>query len=150
LINVGARSASTDPNPFGNITGSLAIGAQLSMNFFDTFNTYTSVRDAKYEESRLAADRRRVARVVESDVRFAHAHLERLYGKRTPLTAVRDVARDNLAILEARYQNGEALMIEFLDAAVELVNAELALADLEAQLALSWLELQAALGNVVG
>jgi outer membrane protein TolC len=73
-----------------------------------------------------------------------------LVARRAPLVAARDIARDNLKILESRYQNGDALVLEFLDAQVDLVNAERDLADLTAQLQLAWLELAASLGRVVG
>ena len=41
------------------------------------------------------------------------------------------MARDNLTILEARYKNGDALVIEYLDAQIDLANAELQLADVD-------------------
>jgi outer membrane protein TolC len=64
--------------------------------------------------------------------------------------AARDVARDNLTIIEGRYKNGDALIIEYLDAQIELVNAEQNLVDVTALLQLQWYELQAALGFTVG
>ncbi len=120
------------------------------MNFFDTFNTWTGMKDALYEEDRLLAEKRRALRVVDADVRTAHAKLLHLYGRRAPLVAGLVVARDNVKILEARYQNGDALILEFLDAQNELTQAELQLADVSAQLHLAWLELEASLGQVVG
>ena len=60
------------------------------------------------------------------------------------------MARDNLTIVEGRYKNGDALIIEYLDAQIDLANAELNLADVTAQLQLQWYELQAALGYIVG
>jgi outer membrane protein TolC len=71
-------------------------------------------------------------------------------GRRAPLISAREVARDNLSILEARYKNGDALVIEFLDAQNDLTTAEQQLADATAQLYLSWLELEASLGKVLG
>ena len=59
------------------------------------------------------------------------------------------VARDNLVILEARYQNGDALVIEFLNAQVDLTDAEIQLANVTAQLRQAWLELDAALGRIL-
>lgn len=150
LSSLGASSASSSANPFAGVAGNLTLGAQLTMNFFDTLNTYTSVKDARYEEARLASEQRRWTRVVEADVRQAHAHLERLYEQRPPLVEARALAQDNVTILRARYGNGEALIIELLDAEIDQTNAELRVVDLDAQLQLAWIELQAALGNVVG
>jgi outer membrane protein TolC len=64
--------------------------------------------------------------------------------------AARDVARDKLTNIEGRYKNGDALIIEYLDAQIELVNAEQNLVDVTALLQLQWYELQAALGYTVG
>ena len=73
-----------------------------------------------------------------------------LYAQRAPLLKARDVARDNLTIVENRYKNGDALIIEFLDSQIDLEGAERLLADLTAQLQLAWLELDASLGKIVG
>ncbi len=146
----GAYAVNTSANPFTNLAMNITLGATLSMNFFDTLNTYTNTRDAKYEEARLHEEQRRVGKVVDANVRVAHAHLIQLFDQRTPLLQAREVANDNLKILEARYKNGDALVIEFLDAQVDLANAELNLADVTAQLKLAWLELEAALGKTVG
>jgi outer membrane protein len=137
-------------NPFSNLAGNLTLGLSLNMNFFDTLNTWTATRDARYEEARLWEEKRRQERVVESDVRIAHAKLQHLYERRAPLLALREVARDNLGILEARYKTGDALIIEFLDGQNDLVNAEQQLVDVAAQLETGWLELEAALGRTVG
>ena len=118
--------------------GNLTLGARLTMNFFDTLNTYTATGTrATRSSSAAGAAPRRAAR------RRRRAHrrtpsLTKLYERRAPLTGARDVARDNLTILEARYKNGDALVIEFLDAQIDLANAELQLADVTAQLQLAW------------
>jgi outer membrane protein len=137
-------------NPFANTSGSLTLSIGATYNFFDTLHTWTATRDAAYEEARLHEEERRALRLVESDVRLAHAKVNHYWSTRAPLAAARDVARDNATILEARYKNGDALVIELLDAQVALVDAERALADVSAQLKLAWLELDAALGHVVG
>ena len=150
-IETGANvPASTAANPFASMVGSFTAGAVLTVNLFDTFNTYTSSRDAEYEERRLVEDVRRSARLVDADVRVAHATLLELYAKQKSLATAREVSRDNLRILESRYRNGDALVIEYLDAQIELANVETQLADVSGQLQLQWLELQAALGHIVG
>jgi outer membrane protein TolC len=149
-VGTGARSLSSVANPFSNLSGNFTAGAQLTMNFFDTLNTYTSTGDAHYLEEVQQQELRRFERLVDGDVRAAHAILVKLYARRAPLVAARDVAADNLKIVEARYKNGDALIIEYLDAEIDLANAELQLADVTAQLQLQWYELQAALGFTVG
>ncbi len=146
----GSRSLSSATNPFADIAGNLTLGVTLSMNFFDTLNTWTSSRDARYEEARLIEEKRRAVRVVDSDVRFAHAKVLHLYDRRVPLVEARDVASDNLKILEGRYKNGDALVIEYLDGQNDLTTAEQQLVDTTAQLQQAWLELDASLGKIVG
>lgn len=151
-FNVGtqARSLTSAANPFDNLSGNFTGGVQLSMNFFDTLNTYTATGDAHYLEEIDKQEVRRFERLVDGDVRGAYEVLKKLYARRAPLIAARDVARDNLTIVEGRYKNGDALIIEYLDAQIDLANAELNLADVTAQLQLQWYELQAALGFTVG
>src|SRR5204863_288368 len=102
----GSRNLSNATNPFADITGNLTLGVTLSMNFFDTLNTWTLSRDARYEESRLLEEKRRALRVVDADVRTAYAKVQHLYDRRVPLVEAREVAGDNLKILEGRYKNG--------------------------------------------
>lgn|GEM_PF-3872725 len=146
----GVRGLSDSANPFANISGNFTAGLTLSMNFFDMLNTWTAQKDAKYEEARLLEDERRVRRIVDGDVRAAHAKLERLYGRRAALIEAGLVAADNLKIIESRYKNGDSLVIEYLDGQTELAQTELDLADNTAQLQLAWLELAASLGKIVG
>jgi outer membrane protein TolC len=152
VLNIASNTRTSAPsaNPFSNLSGAFYGGANLTMNFFDTFNTYTATGDARYQEEINRQELRRFERLVDSDVRGAYATLLKLYAQRTPLTQARDVARDNLTIVEGRYKNGDALIIEYLDAQIDLANAELSLASVTAQLQLQWYELQAALGFTVG
>jgi outer membrane protein len=142
--------SSNNPNPFDNLAGNLVLNLTLTQNFFDMLSTWTAHRDARYEFDRLREEQRRFGRLVESEVRVTQARVQRLFQRRAPLVEAREVARDNLKILEARYKNGDALVFEYLDGTVDLINAEQSLADVSAQLKLAWLELDASLGRVVG
>ena len=152
VFNIASNTRTNSPsaNPFSNLSGAFYGGAALTMNFFDTLNTYTATADAHYQEEINRQEVRRFERLVDGDVRGAYAILLKLYARRAPLIAARDVARDNLTIVENRYKNGDALIIEYLDAQIDLANAELNLADVTAQLQLQWYELQASLGYIVG
>jgi outer membrane protein TolC len=66
------------------------------------------------------------------------------------LAEAREIARDNLAILAARYKNGDALIIEYLDGQNDLLTAEQQVVDVNTQLQQAWLELDASLGRIVG
>lgn len=144
---IGARDANSSANPFSNITGSVFLGATLNLNLFDTLNTYTQVRDARLEYKRLAAEEQRIGRVIESDVRVLHARLLHLYSMREPLLKSRDIAADNLAILEKRYRIGDAMVLDLIDGAVELLNIEINLTNQEATIAQTWGELFLAAGR---
>ena len=152
-FNVAQRRATSPRRPTRSPTprATSRWARQLTMNFFDTLNTYTATGDAHYVEELNEQELRRFERLVDADVRTAHrATCIKLYARRVPLTGARDVARDNLTIIEGRYKNGDALIIEYLDAQIDLANAELQLADVTAQLQLQWYELQASLGFTVG
>jgi outer membrane protein TolC len=149
-IGTGARDVSSAANPFSGLSGDLTLGASLNYNFFNMLTDYTTTRDAKYEVTRLLAEERRAARAVDADVLAARARVQRFYTRRGPLQEAVNIARDNAKILEARYKNGDALVIELLDAQVELSTAESSLVDVEAQLELAWLELRAAMGEQLG
>lgn len=147
---LGSRSANDNPNPFTNVTGSLFLGASLTLNLFDTLNTYTAVRDARYEVARLEQEQRRLGRLVEADVRTVNARLLKLYATRQPLQRTAELARDTLDIIERRYRNGDALILDFLDAELDLLNAEIDLANSTALIASTWGELWAATGRIPG
>ncbi|MFO0577925.1 MAG: TolC family protein [Polyangia bacterium] len=146
---IGARNANSSANPFENITGSVFVGGTVSINLFDTLNTYTAVRDARLEHRRLLAEERRVGRLVESDVRVLHARLVKLYSTREPLLRSREIARDNLSILERRYKSGDVVILDLIDAAVELITAEINLTNQAATIAQTWGELYLAAGRLV-
>jgi outer membrane protein len=143
-------SLANDPNPFANTSLGVLFGATLSINLFDTLNTMTAVRDARYVVSQQEQEERRLGRLVEADVRTTHARLLRLYGARAPLLQTIDLARDTRAIIERRYKNGDATILDFLDAEVELLSSALELADSSAAIAQTWGELRAATGRTPG
>ncbi len=150
LAGVGSRAVFASTNPFSNTAGDFQVGATLSINLFDTLNTYTAVKDAEYEQSRLAEEIRRVGRVVESDVRTARARVLHLHQVRSRLAPAEAVARDNVEIIQKRYENGEALVFELLDTEIELLDVERRIADTTSELQLAWLELDASLGSIIG
>jgi outer membrane protein TolC len=111
-------------------------------------NTWTSVRDARLDHKRLGEEERRIGRAVETDVRTLHARILHYYGMREPLVRTRDIARDNLDITERRYKNGDVAILDFIDAQVELLNAEINLANSAASIAQTWGELYLATGRL--
>ena len=67
-ISSGASNPNNAANPFGGLSGALTAGATLTMNFFDTLNTYTATADAHYLEEIDRQEVRRFERLVDADV----------------------------------------------------------------------------------
>ena len=124
LAGAGNRAVLASANPFGNIVGDLQLGAVLSLNVFDTLNTWTAVKRERIEAARLGQERERIARLVDTDVKTAHAKLLRLIKLIDKLSVAREIALDNVQITETRYQDGEAIVLELLEAQLELFDIE--------------------------
>lgn len=150
VAGAGSNAVFISSNPFRGMAGDFQIGAVLNFNIFDTLHTWTAVKDANYRLLRLTADIEAAERVVESEVRTARAKVDHYREVRAKLQPAEDVARDNVSIMQKRYENGEALIFELLDAELELLDIERQLTDAAAELQLAHLELDASLGNIVG
>lgn len=98
LAGANASAVFGTADPFNNLAGDLQLGLTLSINLFDTFNTYTAVKDARYEASRLAQESVRVGRVIDAEVRVARANVVRFLGLIAQLEEARALARDNVTI----------------------------------------------------
>jgi outer membrane protein len=150
LAGVGTRQVFGTANPFDNMAGDFQVGATVSINLFDTLSTHTAVKDAEYEEARLGAEAQRAERIVEAEVRAARAKVAHHHRVRARLLPAEQIARDNVRIIQRRYENGEALVLELLDSEIELLNVERQLADTVTELQLAWNELDGSLGAVIG
>lgn len=150
LAGSGARAVSGSENPFANIRADVQLGLTLSINLFDTLHTHTAVREANYQLQELDLEQRKIALRIESEVRVAQAKIIHRRSVMDRLGPAQDLARDNLSIIQRRYESGEALIFELLDAERELLDVDRQLAETSAELRLAWLELQAATGSIVG
>jgi outer membrane protein len=146
----GAVLAGQPANPFANTATAFVIGGTLSINLFDMLNTRTAVQDARYQVGLQEQEERRLGRLVELDVRTAHTRLLKLYRSREALLSAVTLARDTLDIVERRYKNGDALILDFLDAQFDLFNTESDVVDSTVAIALTWGELEAATGRIPG
>jgi outer membrane protein TolC len=150
LAGSGARGVSASENPFANVRADVQLGLTLSINLFDTLHTHTAVRQANYELQQLDLEQRKTALRIEAEVRGAEAKILHRRSVMDRLGPAQDLVRDNLGIIQRRYESGEALIFELLDAERELLDVERQLAETSAELRLAWLELQAATGSIVG
>ncbi len=67
---------------------------------------------------------------------------------REPLQRSRQLARDNLSILERRYRSGDVAILDLIDAAADLVTQEVNLANQAATISQTWGELYLAAGRL--
>jgi outer membrane protein TolC len=147
---IGARQLHISPNPVAGVVGDVQAGLRLTLNIFDGLRTTQAVQDAEHLERIAAADVQAVSRDVDRATRVARARARGLVERRAVLLRARDVAQDNLAIVERSYQNGDALFVDLLDANLAAADTEREIADIDAQLTLAALELQLARGRVPG
>lgn len=147
LAGAGNRAVYISANPFAQMAGDVQVGLTLAVNLFDTLNTHTKVKDARLEASRLAAALERADRGVEEEVRAARARVARFARLLETLGEAEALARDNLKISLERYEDGSALLLELLDAELELLDVERRRADTRSELALAAFELEAATGG---
>ena len=146
LAGAGNRAVLASANPFGGMVGDIQLGVQISLNVFDTLNTYTSVKSARIEAARLFEERGRIEQQVDTEVRTAHAKVMRLVQLVATLDGALEIANDNVQITETRYQDGEGLVLEVLEAQLELSNIERQRTDAVVELMTARAELDAAVG----
>jgi outer membrane protein TolC len=134
--------------PQEQLFANLSAGIRLQWTIFDTLTTWATVRDAEYQQARYEADRVRAGVVIDTDVKAAHARLARTLAQKPPLVESVKVARDNLEIIRKRYEAGDALVIELLDAQVQLLRSESDLVDNAVAIATATAELASAQGRL--
>ena len=147
LAGAGNRAVLSNANPFGSMVGDVQLGVNLSLNVFDTLNTWTSVKSERIEAERLAQEYMTIRQQVETNVRESHAQLSRLVELVISLKDALAIAQDNVQITETRYQDGEALVLELLEAELELADIERQRTEALVQLMTARAEVSAAVGR---
>ncbi|MFO0728929.1 MAG: TolC family protein [Myxococcota bacterium] len=150
IPGVGSRSVSGSANPFADVRADLQLGLSVSINLFDTLHTKNQVDQAKLEVERRQTEARSLDREVEREVKEAVAAVAHLDGLLRGLAPAKALAQDNLEIIQKRYENGEALVFELLDAEIDLLGIERQLTEASAERTLAELLLQAATGAPLG
>jgi outer membrane protein TolC len=154
MLQLFAHADLQNSNPFiqglsqDDLSANFYGGAQLQWTFFDTLSTWAQVRDAEYQRARLQADETRLRFTIEADVRSAHAELVKAIAQRAPTQRALDVARETVDLLRARYRAGDALVIELLDAEMQLLRSESDLVDNAIAIARAEAELAGAQGKL--
>lgn len=147
LAGAGSRAVFGSANPFEGMAGDFQVGAVLSINLFDTLNTHTSVKYARFEEARRSRECDQVQRGIDREVRVARARVQRFFARATHLKEAERVSRENVDVNRRRYESGEAMVFELLDSEIELKAVERQRAEVEAEWTVAGIELSAAIGD---
>jgi len=100
------------------------VGARVDLNVFDGLANRARVNAARQAETRTAAERERIARRIEVDVRGAVARVTTARARETAGRAALTQARERQRIIRDRYDVGLATVTDVLRAAEAVFDAE--------------------------
>jgi outer membrane protein TolC len=109
---------------FGNQQSSWVVGAQVQLNLFRGFADSARVTEARHAQARAAAERERVERTIEVEVRAAMARLTAARAREDAGRAALAQARESQRIIRDRYESGLATVTDVLRAAEATLEAE--------------------------
>jgi outer membrane protein TolC len=109
---------------FDDKESSWLIGAQVHLNLFRGLADKSRIAEARHAESRAAAERERVLREIEVDVRAATARLAAARARQDAGRAALAQARESQRIIRDRYDSGLATITDVLRAAQAALDAE--------------------------
>jgi outer membrane protein TolC len=109
---------------FDDKESSWLVGAQVHLNLFRGFADKSRIAEARHAEARAAAERERVDRDIEVDVRAATARLDAARARQDAGRAALAQARESQRIIRDRYDSGLATITDVLRAAEAALDAE--------------------------
>jgi len=127
---------------------SWVIGAEVRVNVFRGFGDTARVAEARYAHVRATAERDRVARRVEVDIRGAFAQLAAARARGDAGRAALTQARESQRIVRDRYETGLATVTDVLRAAEATLDAESRATAAEMDVILQTVALDRALGRL--
>jgi outer membrane protein TolC len=108
----------------GNQQSSWVVGAEVRVNLFRVFADVARATEARHAQTRAAAERDRVARAIEVDIRSAVTRLDAARAREDAGRAALAQARESQRIIRDRYENGLATATDLLRAAQASLDAE--------------------------
>jgi outer membrane protein TolC len=108
----------------GTQQSSWVVGAEVRVNVFRGFADTARMAEARHAHVRAAAERTRVERRIEVEVRAALAQLAAARARREAGQAALSQARESQRIISDRYANGLATVSDLLRAAEAALEAE--------------------------
>jgi outer membrane protein TolC len=132
----------------GEQQSSWVVGAEVRINVFRGFGDTARMAEAGHARVRAAAERERVERRIEVDVRGALAQLAAARAREDAGRAALTQARESQRIIRDRYESGLATVTDVLRAAEAVLNAESRATNAEMDLILKAVALDRALGRL--
>jgi outer membrane protein TolC len=127
---------------------SWVFGADVRINLFNGFATTARMAEATHARTRALAERERVERRIEVDVRAALAHLAAARAREAAGRTALDQARESQRIIRDRYDGGLATVTDVLRAAEAALDAESRATAAEMDVILQTVALDRALGRL--
>jgi outer membrane protein len=127
---------------------SWVIGAEMRVNVFRGFADTARISEAAHAHARATAERERVERRIEVDVRGALAQLAAARAREDAGRAALSQARESQRIIRDRYEGGLATVTDVLRAAEATLDAESRATGAEMDVILRTVTLDRALGRL--
>jgi outer membrane protein TolC len=127
---------------------SWVVGAELRVNLFKGFDDAARIAEARHAQARAAAERERVERSVEVDIRAAVAQLTAARAREDAGRTALAGARESQRIIRDRYDSGLASVTDMLRAAQAVLDAESRAAAAATDVILQTVALDRALGRL--
>jgi outer membrane protein TolC len=127
---------------------SWVVGAEVRVNVFRGFGDSARISAADHARARAAAERERLARRIEVDVRGALAQLAARRAGEDAGRAALTQARESQRIIRDRYESGLATVTDVLRAAEAVLDAESRATTAEMNVILQSVALDRALGRL--
>jgi outer membrane protein len=127
---------------------SWVVGAEMRVNVFRGFADTARISEARHAHARATAERERVERRIEVDVRGALAQLAAARAREEAGRAALSQARESQRIIRDRYEGGLATVTDVLRAAEATLDAESRATGAEMDVVLRTVALDRALGRL--
>jgi outer membrane protein len=132
----------------GHQQSSWVVGAEVRMNLFRGFADTARTTEASHAQIRATAERERVERRIEVEVRTALAQLAAARARDEAGRAALTQARESQRIIRDRYENGLATVTDVLRAGEAALEAESRATTAEMDVILQTVALDRALGRL--
>lgn len=135
-------------NDLADQRSSWVVGAQIQLNVFRGLGDVARAAEARHAERRASAERERLDRRIEVEVRAAAARVESARAREAAGRAALAQARESQRIIRDRYDGGLATITDVLRAAEAALDAESQATAAEMDVILSAVALDRAAGRL--